>query len=467
MNKLSIKFKIMLWFSSALMVLVLVGYGLNYYISSHVLDQALKERLVTIVNSNVEEIEYHNSMHSINKTHILTLSYGEGKIEIDDDFCDYYEGVCTSLVDSDNNLLYGEMPFLLKSTEGFKDNSIETIEYNGQTYFVYEKKLTGKNLEGLWLRGIVSEEESTYMIDSIWGIEKWFLPLLYLITLLGGFVITTRAFLPVEKISMATNHIISGKDLTKRIDIGEGKDEIHLLAGTINNMLDRLETSFKTEKQFTSDASHELRTPLSVIKAHTEFALEFAESEEDYKEALEVINRQGDKMSALLSQLLFFTRLEQSNRKVELKAGNLSDLVQSIFDDRYLVLQGKREFVSSIEDGIIACYDESLLSRLIDNLLDNAEKYSEEGSTIRIKLWNAGSSIKLSIEDSGKGILPENLDKIWNRFFREDESRSETFGTSFGLGLSMVKEITSIHNATIEVDSQINVGSTFTLTLPK
>jgi signal transduction histidine kinase len=305
------------------------------------------------------------------------------------------------------------------------------------------------------------------MIDTIWGIEKWFLPLLYLITLLGGFAITTRAFLPVEKISMATNHIISGKDLTKRIDIGEGKDEIHLLADTINNMLDRLETSFETEKQFTSDASHELRTPLSVIKAHTEFALEFAESEEDYKEALEVINRQGDKMSALLSQLLFFTRLEQSNRKVELKEGNLSNLVQSIFDDRYLVLQGKREFVGSIEDGITARYDESLLSRLIDNLLDNAEKYSEVGSTIKIKLWDTETAIKLSVEDSGKGILPENLDKIWNRFFREDESRSEEYGTSFGLGLSMVKEIASIHNGTIDVDSQINVGSTFTLTLPK
>ena len=467
MNKLSIKFKIMLWFSSALMILVLVAYALNYYISSHVLDQALKERLVTIVNSNVEEIEYHNSELAASNTHLLTLTYGEGTIEIDDDFCDYYEGVCTSLVDSSNNLLYGESPLLLSESEIFKDGSVETIDHKGQTYFIYEKKLTGKNLDGLWLRGIISEEEATYMIDSIWGIEKWFLLLLSVITLLGGFAITTRAFLPVEKISIATNRIMSGSDLSKRINIGEGRDEIHRLAITINNMLDRLESSFESEKQFTSDASHELRTPLSVIKAHTEFALQFAETEEDYKEALEVINRQSDKVSALLSQLLFFTRLEQANKVVKLEEGNLSESVQSIYNDRAILLKEKREFLCSIEKDVIAVYDENLMSRLINNLLDNAIKYSYDGSTIKLKLEDAGNFIKLSVEDNGKGISPDNLDKIWNRFYREDESRCDTCDNSFGLGLAMVKEIAKIHKGSIEVNSQLNIGSVFTLSIPK
>ena len=140
MSKLSIKFKIMLWFTSALMVLVLVGYVLNYYVSSHVLDQTLKERLVTIVDANVEEIEYHNNELEKDNPHILTLSYGDGKIEIDDDFCDYYEGVCTALVDSDNNLLYGESPILLPDENIFKGGNIQTVEVKDQKYFVYEKK---------------------------------------------------------------------------------------------------------------------------------------------------------------------------------------------------------------------------------------------------------------------------------------------------------------------------------------
>lgn len=467
MNKLSIKFKIMLWFSSALIILVLIGYALNYYVSSYVLDQALKERLVTIVTSNVEEIEYHNSQVSVNNPHLLTLSYGDGKIEIDDNFCEYYEGVCTALIDSNNNLLYGESPISLPTEKLFKDGSIETVTYKGQEYFVYEKKLSGANLEGLWLRGVISEEESTYMIDTIWGIERWFLLMLAAIALIGGFAITTRAFLPIEKISTATDHIVSGTDLTKRIDIGPGKDEIHQLASTINDMLDRLERSFETEKQFTSDASHELRTPLSVIKAHTEFALEFAENEEDYKEALEIINRQSDKVTSLLSQLLFFTRLEQSNKNITLSEGNLSNFVESIFNDRAILLRDNREFVSHIEKDIIARYDESLLSRLINNLLDNAQKYSFDGSTIKLTLEETSTSIKLSVEDNGKGISSENLEKIWNRFYREDESRFETTDNSFGLGLSMVKEIASLHKGKIEVHSQLNVGSIFTLTLPK
>ena len=158
MSKLSIKFKIMLWFTSALMILVLVGYVLNYYVSSHVLDQALKERLVTIVDANVEEIEYHNNELEKDNPHILTLSYGDGKIEIDDDFCDYYEGVCTALVDSNNNLLYGESPILLPDENIFKirekisGNIFKIRENINKNIFEIREKLN-KNIPKLMVNG--------------------------------------------------------------------------------------------------------------------------------------------------------------------------------------------------------------------------------------------------------------------------------------------------------------------------
>ena len=280
------------------------------------------------------------------------------------------------------------------------------------------------------------------------------------------------------------------------VEIEGGKDEIHRLAVTFNSMFDRLEKSFNTERQFTSDASHELRTPVSVIKAHCEYALKYAQTPEELRESLQVIERQADRATDLLTQLLFFTRLHQSDHPVRLEKTNLSDLVEFICEDLTILLASGKSMETDIEPGIFVLADKSLMTRLISNLIDNAYKYSGDNALVKVSLHRSGAAgkgaetggilqsstgtsespasslssekqyVRLSVEDNGIGISPENIEKIWARFYQEDPSRTETASNSFGLGLSMVKEIADIHGGKLEVESVPGKGSRFTLVLP-
>lgn len=470
MKKLSIKMKIMLWFTAALLLLVIGVCVINFSVSRQVLDQSIQERLMSIVDTNVQEIEFYNSSKSETETHDFFLSYKGGILEIDDDFCAYLEGISTALVDSENNLLYGSMPILLDSDQAFTFTTIGTVTQSGEKFYVYERQLSGENLEGLWLRGIVSENETTNILYNMVRLSLFIIPLLALVILLGGYVITRRSFLPIEKIDQAVNDITASGDLSRRIDVQleGGRDEIHHLAVTFNHMFERLETSFKTERQFTSDASHELRTPVSVIKAHCEYALKYADSPEEIRESLHVIERQSDRAAELLSQLLFFTRLQQSEHSVTLERTDLSNLVSSACDDLHILLEKDEFMETDVDQGIYVMADKSLLSRLLSNLLDNAYKYRAAGRDIHVKvsLKTDGNSVRLSVADNGIGISAENIKKIWNRFYREDPSRTETAENSFGLGLSMVSEIADLHGGHMEVESTQGKGSCFTLVLP-
>jgi len=465
MKKLSIKKKIMIWFTVSLLILTLFTGAFTLYISRNVLNQSVQEKLVDTVSSNAQEVEYYNSMDGKEREPSdFFLSYKGGVLEIDDDFCDYYDGICTALIDSDNTLLYGEMPFSLPAEKAFSFTSIGTTSHKGEKYYIYEKKLSGENLEGLWLRGFVSEKESTNILYNVARIFVWFIPVLAAAALIGGYAITRRSFLPVEKINNTAMDISQSGDLTRRINLGDGKDEIYQLANNFDRMFEKLENNFNAERQFTSDASHEMRTPLSVIKAECEYALDFAKSEEEYKEALEVIKRQSENLSALLSQLLFFARLEQSTENYQLSQLNLSRLVQSVCDDRQILLSPEQTLKTEIEKDIIIAGNESLITRLLGNLLDNAYKYSGEKADVTVTLNSCESKAELKVSDKGIGISPENLDKIWNRFYHEDSSRSSA--NSFGLGLAMVKQIADFHGGSLNVESVKGKGSTFTFYVP-
>ena len=327
--------KIMIWFTSAMIIMVVGTSAVNFFISRQVLDQSIQERLVDTVSSNAQEIEYRSSVSGEREAQDFFLSYNGGVLEIDDDFLNYSEGIYTALVDSDNNLLYGELPVRLDSGEAFSYTAVGTIKADGEKFYVYEKQLSGNNLEGLWLRGFVSERESANVLYNMVRLSVWLIPVIAAAALVGGYVITRRSFLPIGAIDSAAREIADSRDLTKRIDIGghdnghmtkdrSGKDEIQNLAQTFNEMFDRLEDSFNAEKQFTSDASHELRTPLSVIKANCQYALKFAEGEDDFRESLKAIEDQADRASVLLSQLLFFARLDQKQGRVPVSYTHLT-----------------------------------------------------------------------------------------------------------------------------------------------
>lgn len=465
MKQLTIQKKIILWFSAMLLIIVMLISAMTFAIAGSVLNESIKERLFDIVYQNMEEIEYWNDLSSTEAEpgdHFL--KYHDGWLEIDDDFCNVFEGISTALYDADGNLLYGNMPIKLSASGTPNYTNIEKIKYKGENYYVFDKSLTVSGLEELWLRGVVSQNESTNILYNVVRLSFWLLPALAVLAILGGYIITRRSFLPVEQLAKSAEEIGTGKDLSKRLDIGPGNDEIHMLANAFNDTFARLERNFEAEKQFTSDASHELRTPVSVILAQSQYALEFCETPEEYREALEVIERQGNKMSDIISQLLFFTRLTQGTETIQKEQICLSSLVQGICEEQKVLSQKNISLSSDIQTDIYVDTDRILLERCLNNLLSNAYKYGKESGHVWVRLRCDADKIILSIKDDGIGISQENLTRIWERFYQADSERGgDRSDRGLGLGLSMVKQICEILDINVEVISTLGEGSEFIL----
>lgn len=493
MKNLSIKKKIILWFALILILIVFISEGITISITNQVLNKDARERLVAQVKQNSEEIEYKDTLKGQEMEEgDQFIEYDAGWLEIDDDFALYDEGISTALLDSNGNLLYGRSLIGFPNNLTFSFTKPELLKINGEKYYVFEMPLN--NPEGLWLRGYISHNEEINVLQNVVKTSIWLLPLLALLALFGGYLITRRSFKPIAEIAKSAEEIGLSGDLSKRLDIGYGNDEIHQLANTFNGMFDKLERNFEAEKQFTSDVSHELRTPIAVVMAQSEYGLEIAESEEEYKESFEVINRQSRLMSEMVNQLLFFSRIELGTQKIKLEIADISELVEQITAEQSMLMTNGITIESEIEAGVKKEIDISLFTRMLNNLINNSYKYGKPNGHIRVKLTslkvlaenisqaekNAANSVKetasklnfkesknfthvLSIKDDGIGIPEENLDKIWNRFFQVDSSRNRDIDTDsgIGLGLSMVKEIAKILGFNITVESTEGHGTEF------
>ncbi len=318
---------------------------------------------------------------------------------------------------------------------------------------------------GVWARGIYSLSTSDSVINFVTVISAVCFPLVLLLSALGGYLITKRAFRPVEHITQAANRISSGT-LSARLP-DNGKDEIARLAQSFNAMLDRLEDSFEREKQFTSDASHELRTPIAVILSEADYALSQNDSEE-MLHAMRSIQAQGKKMSALVAQLLELTRADNHTLHLEMERVDLTTLCEAVAEE----LEGQaraRGIVirCALEPDIVLTGDQTLLTRMLMNLVSNAVAYGKKQGEVVIRLAREPGEILLSVEDDGIGIAPEHLDRIFDRFYRVDPSRSAGQNGSAGLGLSMVQWIAHAHGATVSVKSELGKGSIFEVRFPQ
>lgn len=465
MKNLSIRLKITLWFSAFIVIIVSLTFIAILSVSNSVIQKTIRDGLVETVEDNVDEIEYLNRITDTNDDHDADhyIEYKNGYLEIDDDFLDIVNGISTALYQNDGTLLYGENP-IAKATfdTTFCDSEIQRISVKGKTYYIFDRMLTESGTDGLWLRGIVCEDQGATQFSSIVSLSLIILPILLIFAVLGGYLIAGRTLKPVNEISKVASLIGQGDDLKKRIELGKGSDELHQLADTFNSMFERLHSAFEREKQFTSDVSHELRTPMSVIMAQCEYSLENSRSNDEYKNDIKVIQRQGRKMSKLISDILDFTRLEQKTDKYICEKIDLSNLVNSLCEDMAMIKENGIKVSWDVQDGIYFNGSYELLSRLLSNLISNAYRYGKSEGHTNVSLKQKDNKILLSVCDDGIGIEPDKLNKIFDRFYQADSSRS---GKGTGLGLSMVREIAKFHNGKISVKSKLGEGSTFTLEL--
>jgi heavy metal sensor kinase len=286
--------------------------------------------------------------------------------------------------------------------------------------------------------------------------------LLSLLAGFAGYFLAARALTPIDKITN-TAHRISTEALSARLNLPDHGDEVSRLARTFDAMLARIESGFARERQFTADASHELRTPLTAMQTILNFIREKQRSPQEYRQALDDLAEETDRLQALVEDLL---QLARGERGLELNREtiDLATLLNDVADSLRALAENKQLTLNcSLPPSLIISGDMDLLIRLIVNLLDNAIKYTERGSiTLSAEEKDAWALIKVA--DTGIGIPPEHLPHIFERFYTVESSRSSS-GT--GLGLSIARQIVEAHGGRIEVQSEAHSGTTFTVHLPK
>lgn len=289
------------------------------------------------------------------------------------------------------------------------------------------------------------------------------IPLITLFALIGGFMIAKRALRPIRQIIHSAD-IISDGDLSERIPDAPAHDELGELTDTLNRMLSSVETSIMREKRFASDASHELRTPVTVMRACTEIMLSEKSVTDDQKSSLQAMLIECEHMQKIIKQLLTITRGQEGHYPIFMESVNLKvicDTVAETFSD--MLFEKAMSLRIEIADAVGLRADQSLLTELILNLVENAIKYGKPHGQICITASTLGGWVEIRISDDGIGMAKEVLPFIFDRFYRVDTARDRS-GT--GLGLSIVKWIVQVHHGSIRAESELGKGTTFVIVLP-
>lgn len=449
MKSLSLKTRITLWYTLFLVFIYLVVGGLAYYIVTETLHNSAKGRLKRIVANSSDKIALERSR----------LQFGEN-------FIYNVDGVYVSAYNTDEQLLFGKVNTKVNESVGFSSDSL-TFVTDDDGWYVYDLLVGVSGYGDIWVRGIASmSKQEDYLRDLLaTGIKL--LPIVFLFSLLGGYLITLKGLRPISKIAHTAGKISDGKDLSRRIEIGEGSDEIHVLADTFNKMFDRLQVSFEKEKQFTADVSHELRTPLTVIGAQCEYAAENKLTEAEQKEVLASVREQTAKLTYMVNQLLALARADSLQQTMTREALNFSELVAAVAEEQqYLAGEKAITVESMLAPNVMVMGDETMLIRLMINLVGNAVRYGKTGGFVRIVLQRERDRVICQVIDNGQGMAAADLEKIWQRFYQTEKSRSKEKSSGLGVGLALAKSIAEAHGGTITAESSLGSGSTFTVILP-
>lgn len=443
---LSVKLKLTLWFTAFMAVLAAVCLAMILVISGTVTRNEARQLLTLTVRANIPEVSLEN-----------------GHLSLSPEFQFYSGDVYMMIYNKNMALLTGQTPPEFPVNTPPENGIFRAVSDGGDGFYIMDFWIPSGWDDGIWLRGALKNPGGSRVTENIITLFSAILPFFILAAAMGGYIIVRRAMAPISHITEVAEKIGEGKDLTRRIGISRGSFEVVRLAGAFDRMFERLEKSFEAEKQFTSDASHELRTPTSVILAQCSFAARHGETLEDYKEAIQVIDRQAGRMALLIEQLLSMTRLDLGTQKLLTETVDLSGMVQVLCEEQDTGDRGI-SMETQIAKNVRVKGDPLLLSRAIVNLLDNARKYGKENGHIWVCLSPKDRTAVLRISDDGIGIAPDELDKIWQRFYQVGDSRQP--GAGLGLGLAMVRQIVKLHGGCISAGSVLGEGSRFTVTLP-
>jgi signal transduction histidine kinase len=282
---------------------------------------------------------------------------------------------------------------------------------------------------------------------------------------IGGYVISGMMLKPIDRVSSLAARI-SHTNLKERINHQGPQDEVKRLADTFDDMLQRLDSAFQSQKRFLQDASHELKTPIATAQTNIE-VLEMDESADlsDYKRTTEVVKRSLDRLNTLSEGLLLLSQGSQpQNTRAEI---DLTSLVNEVVTEAQpaATSAGVSLETADIPQNLKVKGDAIGIKQVVSNLVDNAIKYNRTEGKVQISARAEGPSAIVEVRDTGIGIAASDQQHVFDRFYRVDKSRSRSQGGS-GLGLAIVKKIVEEHGGTVSVESSPGQGSTFRVSLP-
>lgn len=274
-------------------------------------------------------------------------------------------------------------------------------------------------------------------------------------------LLTPSSFKPLEDIADVARQITNADDLSRRVPYMERPDEIGVLARAFNQLLERLESLFQTQQRLLADVSHELRTPLTTIRGNADLMRRMGEAGD---ESLAIIQEEADRMTRLVGDLLLLARADAGSLPLERNKVELDGIFFEVYRQVSLLHTAVQIQMVDI-DQVVVIGDADRLKQLLWNLIGNAVKYTPAGGQVSLTLAKSEGWATIRIQDTGIGIPAKDLPYIFDRFYRVDKARTRQQGGS-GLGLSIARWIAQAHGGRIDVESQVGVGTTFTVWLP-
>jgi signal transduction histidine kinase len=368
-----------------------------------------------------------------------------------------------ALIESNQIFKEPDWPEPGKSIEWKPGGSNETVDHKDKTW-----RVMCRTFDGYKVRMAIDLKKIRDEISKL--MRRYFevLPLALIIIGFGAWWIAGRVVRPIQKI-IATAENITPQGLEARVQGVSSKDELGRLAGVLNQMMDRLESSFSQMKRFSADASHELKTPLAVMQGKIEAALQDHDERSEHDTLLvDLLDRVGQ-LRSIIDSLLMLSRSDAGSLIIEEQKLDISDLMSEIVEDAEVIAAEEGIFFQSENGspGFVVNGDERLLRLAISNLLTNATKYNlSEGGKIISELKNTENAYQISISNTGPAIEDEIKEKIFERFYRVDTARGPG-KSGFGLGLSLARVIATAHGGELILSSSEGGVNCFVMTLPK
>jgi signal transduction histidine kinase len=475
----SIKSKIILSYS-ILFGIVLIMFASIVYKTIEInsydkVSSSLRNYSRFVLNELTEEIERGEKI-DINKIHPLR---GSGLYDIK-----------IQLYDTCGNLCFGDSTVVTSTDEYCKLASqkkilLQNISINNQNYLSLWKAVRIKHQIIYIAQIAASLQETESNLNNIFLTLIILIPLSLAIMAAAAYFISKASFKPILNMAKTADEITI-HNLSTRLELPKPNDEVKSLGNTLNNMISRIESSVKSQRQFIANASHEFRTPLTVIQTELELAEKklvslsaiFAgmknSSEEETLEyisdSLKIALAEIENLNKFTNDLLTIAKLDSSQVPVRTQKFRIDELLLECIQNLNLLAKNKNININLLENepNEISA-DRDKIKSIILNLIDNAIKYTElpednQEREISVELKKENAKIILTVEDSGIGISESDLLNIFNRFFRSNEIRSKEYGN--GLGLSIVKDFVEMHNGNIEVESVLGKGTKFIVKLP-